>query len=379
MSQSPQREGAPRRVGSAETYWFRRHPALALIGVTTLLGGTSVVALELAVRAIGMPPAFTAPLPPVKTLIVDDSFYSDADGIFRPNPERHDGLNSDGFRGSEFDEPAAGRPTVMFLGDSFAWGASANPITECFVDQVDRAGFRTINLGVPGAAPNQYAALGETYIPKIKPDVVIACLYLMNDIHNAPPMIPGHPPFHITNAGWLWGFSCMGQDSQPLSAEEAYARIYGGGYRFGYLRHLASKSIVASGLWSRILGPPTDPWGECDNGFESYPTAELATIRDAANAEGSALIVAAIPGSPLFQQPCSDPEPCLAELAEFHPVMPAGLGVEHYAKLPDDHFNNAGHRFYAEFLLGQLQAAGFKPGAEAGQSDPATSPQPATP
>jgi len=362
-----------------QTFWFRRHPTLTLVGVVAVLGPVSLVLLELVVRAIGMPPAFTSPLPPVKSLTVDDSLYTDDAGIFRLNPKWHPDLNADGFRGVEFDEPAAGRPTVMLLGDSFVWGASANPVTERFADRVHRAGYRTINLGVPGAAPNQYAALAQTYIPKIKPDVVIACIYMVNDIHDAAPLIPGHPRYHITNAGWLWGYSCMGPDARPLSAEQAYERVYGGGYWFSYLRHLASQSIVASGLWSRLIGPPVDPWGECDPDFESYPTEELGAISDSAAAVGAGLIVAVIPGSPLVEHVCLDIEPCLDGLAEFDPVVPNGLEVGHYAELPDDHFNNAGHALYAEFLLEQLAGAGFRPGAVAGQSDQGRSPRPATP
>ena len=71
--------------------------------------------------------------------------------------------------------------------------------------------------------------------------------------------------------------------------------------------------------------------------------------------------MAIIPGSPLIDHRCSDLVPCLEPLAEFAPATPKGLGVEHYARLPDDHFNNAGHALFADFLLEKLAEASFAP------------------
>jgi hypothetical protein len=60
----------------------------------------------------------------------------------------------------------------FFLGDSFTWGASAEPISKCFVDLVGNAGYLIFNTGIPGTKPNQYTYIAEKYIPILKPDFV---------------------------------------------------------------------------------------------------------------------------------------------------------------------------------------------------------------
>jgi len=56
------------------------------------------------------------------------------------------------------------RTKILFLGDSFTWGASAKPITNCFVDIVTRRGYLTFNTGIPGTGLNQYVYIAEKYI-----------------------------------------------------------------------------------------------------------------------------------------------------------------------------------------------------------------------
>ena len=330
-----------------------------------------VCAVELAARALGVEAAYSSALLPVREVKLLGSFSTDDEGIFRPNPEWGGWefeLNSDGFRGPEFEAPTDDRTTVMFVGDSFVWGIGAGPIEQCFVDRVGRAGYRAVNLSVPGTAPNQYEALVRKYIGRIQPDVVIVALYLGNDFMNPPPMIPNHDLMHVTNAGWLWGYDSFRSDARPISMEEAYRRSYGDlprNYALAFARYQLSGTVLGSrlvNLFSSGRDEPDDGRDESEenSGGPYYPVSQLEAIVRLSRSVGARAEVLLIPYSPRLESG-TDFDACIRALSEFRPHLAGDLRAEHYHNPPDDHFNNQGHAAYANYILSKLKAWGYEP------------------
>ncbi len=123
--------------------------------------------------------------------------YPDPDLIFkvRNNPAGnpifgYTGINSQGFRGPEFDADVAGRK-ILLLGNSCAFGWDIKDYTLTFPyrlqQQLNTAGkpFTLYNLSQPGYSTTQAYQLFERWYDKIDPDVVI--LYLgWNDLWETP-------------------------------------------------------------------------------------------------------------------------------------------------------------------------------------------------
>ncbi len=344
-----------KRSNSSGNFWFHRHPKIAFIFVVVLLLPTVLVLLELLLREAGVQPSFSFPCP-VKELEIYNKFYTDGEGIFRANPDfpwqKECEVNSEGFRTPEFAEPVAGGRTVMFLGDSFTWGITAKPINHCFVDRVRAAGYRAVNLGIPGTGPNQYAVLAEHYVPRIKPDIVATVIYLRNDISHYPdPMVPNHNLYHITNAGWLWGFDGFDTEMKPISAEEAYAQAFGKSYSKAYMRHLAGKTVLGSRVWMFFDHSTPFKLGPNISHRTDYAIEAIQTIRRISQEHGAHFMLFIIPVNPILERKWNQLDIHLPLFADFNPLVPKGLTAMHYEALPGDHFNNTGHALYADFIL----------------------------
>ena len=203
---------------------FERHPKKTMLFISLALVWFIIMGVEMSLRLAGYKPGSPDTIR-VEHLVVYDDFRTDASGIFKANPlsnlwQPPFHINGDGFRSPEFSASYPQHPSILLLGDSFAWGCSANPITISFADLLRDAGYVVYNTGIPGAGPTQYEAIAETYIPRLHPDFVIVTFFMGNDFLEKPdPMIPNHNLYHITNAGWIIGFD---KNKQPLSAEEAY-------------------------------------------------------------------------------------------------------------------------------------------------------------
>jgi hypothetical protein len=175
--------------------WFYQHPWLSNLTILLITTVLTFCAAEVALRLNGKIPGYVPrysnrAFKPVNQLKVHESFITDGEGVFKANPnyewsEEYQ-INSDGFRGIEFKQYDTAGTKILFLGDSLTWGASANPITNCFVDIVRRCGYLTFNTGIPGTDPNQYAYLAEKYVPLLKPYIFAVMFYLGNDL--TPPL-----------------------------------------------------------------------------------------------------------------------------------------------------------------------------------------------
>ena len=220
---------------------------------------------EAGLRLAGMEPGF---IPRYDTglkkvdhvYLLEQDWVTDGEGVFRANPEAEwlaGQINSAGFRSIEFEYLETDKKKVLFLGDSFTWGVSAQPVTNCFADLTAAQGFVVYNTGIPGTDPNQYAYLAEKYIPVLKPDYTAVMFFMGNDFVSPRPMLPHKNLHHITDAGWMYAFDDEGGYMEsPVQAYEYWKRHSNWLYATDRedlpdnpLKRLMIKSVIGSYAW----------------------------------------------------------------------------------------------------------------------------------
>jgi len=192
---------------------------LLVVGVTT----------ELSLRLIGYQPGDLRPslsyFKPVDSLVVIPDFVTNKEGILVANrtyfSEQGVFINENGFRTKSFTELDSTKRKLLFIGDSFTWGMSAEPFYKnSFCDLLARdSSLEVINLGIPAADPVQYASLANLYIPRLKPDMVIVMFFMGNDLMREDRTNTRQPYYYWTNAGAIYA----DMDGQHFnSAQSAY-------------------------------------------------------------------------------------------------------------------------------------------------------------
>ncbi|MCS6934370.1 MAG: SGNH/GDSL hydrolase family protein [Chitinophagales bacterium] len=267
-------------------------------------------------------------------------------------------VNEDGFRSIAF-KPYPGAKKILLLGDSFTWGHSAHNITGSFADCLLARGYAVYNTGISGADPAQYLMIAKRYIPVLKPDVVIVNFYSGNDViyFDRTPE-PYQPLFYATNAGNII--------SHP---QHCYLRSADSAYRFAMacsyipLRTLFNKlsatTALSTLLWKVLAKSDllhTNPIG-FDEYFErsialkrKTPTANdvLPQIATLAQSHGARCEFVFIPEL-LPLRRLSNPAHYRGLSRQIPFLVPQEITPAHY-KTEDGHFNEAGHRAYADFL-----------------------------
>jgi lysophospholipase L1-like esterase len=299
---------------------------------------------EVALRRLGYQPAaryFSI----VEHVQWTPSFIGFPDGTFRANPrwswDSIAGVNQDGFRGTPLQPASAVHTSIMLIGDSFVWGASAKPLSNSFADLLAADGFQVFNLGIPGTGPTQYRALAERYVPQVKPDYVIVVLYLGNDIKPPDPLTPNHPLYYVTNAGWLQAHSPAGR---PLTVEQAY-RSFIGVSRLDAVRSLATRSALATFLYRKIRRARRSAPAPAADQIE-YARNQLQAIQQTAQSVGSQFGLVILPaygkGCEMITNVQGVPRP----LQDF-PTIASDLPAQTFGPAPDCHIDNEGHRLVA--------------------------------
>ncbi len=292
-------------------------------------------------------------------------FEADHEGVYKVRPKeegRRTGINTEGFRGIEF-QPSAQGAKVLFLGDSFTWGYRAAPIEESFVDQVGHAGYAAFNAGIPATGPTQYAFLAEKWVPRLKPAVVAVMFSMGTDIGPADPMLPGKPPQHMTTLGSIRAFDGAIWLGTP---EEAFRHWAEGVNVFSRppmsrLRRLVGLSAVGTRLWALNYKPQmVYPPGKVTPEMVTYTRECLRRIREVSNQNGARFLLFIIP---TLRGQNRSPEFVGAQAAVFEGFEPLAPTTLTAADFPPDnaHFNNEGHRKYAAFILAELAKAGVPP------------------
>jgi lysophospholipase L1-like esterase len=145
----------------------------------------TLVAAEIALRLAGLIP------------LSSGTYIPDPETGFKLRPSAI--TDEDGFNNPRTDaEPAPARiaapGTVVFVGDSFAFGTypadSVFPALVAADLATEGLAARAVNLGIPGAGPDTYVHVMRGYLPRLKPDAVVATIYLGNDVEQGDPKRP---------------------------------------------------------------------------------------------------------------------------------------------------------------------------------------------
>lgn len=91
-------------------------------------------------------------------------------------------FNEEGFRTNTFINMPLNKTRVMFIGDSYVFGYEAIPITNSFVDIIQKkdTNLYCLNLGIGSLDLAGYEAIAKNYVPKLKP-AIVACFIYAND------------------------------------------------------------------------------------------------------------------------------------------------------------------------------------------------------
>lgn len=295
-----------------------------------------------------------------------DAFYTDNEAIFKANPKfdfsvlfKENGnyiINSEGFRGNEFKPVETRQPSVLLVGDSFVWGYSATPIQNSFADLLQNAGFYVYNGGIPGTDPLQYLKIVKKYAPLLKPDVVAVFIYMGNDINLFPhPLEPYKNLHYVSNFGYFLGYDNR-NGNYFSNEEESFAFLmkrYCG--RPGTLwDYFISKTILGKLVFNSIYQTK-----------HQKPDPERKWLRDAleemkeiCRSNGSEFVIFLIPTMRSLVNPKLSIENDLHFFKGFQYFYPTHLNKNDYQAPPDDHFNNQGHRKFADFTIRTLKEKG---------------------
>ncbi|MEM1000820.1 MAG: SGNH/GDSL hydrolase family protein [Bacteroidota bacterium] len=351
--------------------WMQRHPRRALL-VFNLLGILLVlVVVEGVLRNMGMQPGYLdmghgdfRPLPEGEALRRQKLFFTDDTGIFRAFPDSFNYrpgyfVNESGFRNKPFSQIDTTKPRILFIGDSFTWGAHAEPIDESFVDLVARKGYEAINLGVPGTGPYQYAKIATRYIPRFAPEQVVVVFYMANDVQYIREEYgPGQNPYHITNAGWLNAFLDGPYHPTADSTYRYYLRRFGIP-RDTWFNRFCAATVIGSRAWQLLRRLEwIDGWDPVvaermqarEAALSPTPVSEeyLLEIDRLCRSRGIPMHLLVIPTHTELGMPIEELHPGLFRELTYR--MPDDLVRSDYREWPDGHFNNAGHAKFAEFV-----------------------------
>lgn len=291
----------------------------------------------------------------VDTLIEIKHFMPESHGILIANKDFYAEVNDWGFRFDKGKIKTENGKRVMLIGDSFAWGMSAEPIDSSFASLLDKnSSFNILNFGIPGADPVQYAAVANLYIDSVRPDIIVVAFYTGNDVMLYDRDIHT-TPFYYTNAGAL--ASTDGEVLLP-SAQAAYHYYAFDKYRIKQpktlVENLAFKSALAARFYALSL-----QW--TDKIFKDSVTKDmliskkyLYEIQRLCAAKNVQFIIAIIPEYKelaFYRTPFETKYKALFQdsLLKQHCFVPQ-LESNMYYPYPDAHFNNKGHKAYTDFL-----------------------------
>lgn len=350
---------------------------------------------EIILRSIGKRPGFipkyNTSFIPADRLKVDTFFHTDENGVFKADPKypwpKECTINSDGFRSIEFNYYHSSSKKILFLGDSFTWGGEAKPITNSFVDIVSKHGYLTFNTGIPTAAHNQYAYLSEKYVPLIKPDIVAIMFFMGNDIIPDEPMLPYKNLFHITNAGWIRAFDENGRYMAPQQAYEYYllrtnliSFLPMHNPLLKAVQNICFQSVVGTYLLAGLckirpilrelyykiysysskssIRENHENYNKSPSRIKavSHVRRSLSRINSISQKYGAQCILFLIPVSPKLNDMTNSIENNYYIFEGFNPAIPNFLSKKDYIDPPDGHFNNSGHKKYAEFIIKTIKS-----------------------
>jgi len=325
-----------------------------------------LLSVEIVLRLIGYSPGDMKPkwlnFHPVDTLIEFHNFYTNDEGILVANHKENDTsiqyINSAGFRTKEFLSIDSTKRKILFIGDSFTWGFSAEPIVDhCFVDLIRKeTNYEVINLGIPGADPPQYAELAKKYIPLIKPDIVLVIFFLGNDLMRYDRTVGPRKALHyFTNAG------VINADIDGIHFNDAYAAYHYVTQEKYYLfrpRNVFECMISRSSLLSRLYSVRFRIEEKLSYESQIKDTRitkkYLHAIKNIADKNKVPIMYVLIPEIKEADMNVKAYTEKYADILNDSVLNNLWLipsnSKSYFNNYPDAHLNNAGHRFYANYL-----------------------------
>jgi hypothetical protein len=245
---------------------------------------------------------------------------------------------------------------ILFLGDSFTWGASAEPITNCFADLISKQGYLVFNTGIPGTDPGQYAYLAKKYVPLLKPDFVIAMLYMGNDMtFNPSQMIPNKNLYYITNDIWLYAFD---ENSNYLTFEESFYRHYYLDYSPNIfknkLKYLFASTVISKKLWQFVKSLKGNMQNTSKRNMTNSVFNLLDQIKQVSAEYNARFMLLIIPAHPQLENIKINKQEISDTFRNLDPLIPENLSVRDYSILPDAHLNNSGHYKMSRFIVNEI-------------------------
>jgi len=110
----------------------------------------------------------------------------DRETLYSLKGHSRDDLNALGYRDVEFRAEKDGRTRIAVLGDSFVFGDNVGP-RQTLPKQLERVlgpGYEVWNFGIAGDGPDQSFARLQRDVLRLRPDVVVLCLYPANDFND---------------------------------------------------------------------------------------------------------------------------------------------------------------------------------------------------
>jgi lysophospholipase L1-like esterase len=330
--------------------------------------------IEIVLRFMGYQPGDMKPnwlnFHPVDSLVVEHSFYVNQYGLvvadpkdkqhfFHVNPK----INSDGFRSPEFSEQDSTKKKILFIGDSFTWGFSAEPVWDsCFTDRIrNETEYEVYNTGIPTADPPQYAEIARRYIPQLKPDIVFVMFFMGNDLMKKDRrIIPDSSFFYFTNSG------CIEADIDGhyfTTAQAAYDYVTEEKYYLGKSNDVFEIIVSKSSLLSRLYSIRFRVEEKID--YENLrkntviTKKYLSAIKQVCKENRvnfKFVFIAEIKEADMKVEELKEKYADLLLDAELKDdwLIPQ-CKKQYFKPYPDSHLNNEGHRFYANYLKDYLK------------------------
>lgn len=275
----------------------------------------------------------------------------------------HAPINADGFKSIAFKNHQSSKKKVLLLGDSFTFGHTTDNKTDSFADILLTKNHLVYNSGITSTDIPQYEAIAKHYVAIIQPDIVIANIFLGNDITQHDRKVSkDFPIFYSTNAGFI----NSGSTGIPFPSADS---IYNHMIRLSSIpqtsifNSLMSKTRTTTLAWAVLaklrifgIGPwPTqysgDFWNKVQRIWDETGYAinreYLESIDSICQANNAIFIPSIIPEDSHFNIPRKEVDVLLDGFEDYYLIN--NLERDDYTA-SDGHFNEKGHLKYAEYL-----------------------------
>jgi hypothetical protein len=332
-----------------------------------------LLVVEFALRKMGYKPGDMKPnwlnFKPVDSLYVVPDFYTNNEGLLLADSSFFAGrkvhINEEGFRSPDFAKLDSNKKKVLFIGDSFTWGMSAQPVeNNCFVDLVrNETNYEVINLGIPATDPPQYFLLARKYIPRFKPAMTFVIFFMGNDLMMEDrQIIPNEPFYYYTNAGAILA-DIDGHHFK--SAQEAYDYFVNDKYYLhkpdNYFEWIVSKSALLSRLYSLRFRIEEKLRYEKMVKETSTTKKYLKGIQAIGRLYHVPVKFVLVPEIKEANMDLEDYKKKYSDILLDSELKNDWLIFKNaksdFRDYPDAHLNNAGHRHYADYLESYLKSS----------------------